>query len=558
MSNNQKFSSFQGKSDSSNVACDSPLDCDHSAARSPRSGRTMDALTRAAGTQPSERRFRDMIDALPTAIYTSDAEGRLTHFNPAAVELSGRMPKLGSDQWCISWKLYRPDGTPLPHDQCPMAVALKEKRPVRGEVIIAERPNGQRVWVEPYPTPLFDEDGNLIGGINMLIDITEKKEAMQALEKARQQAEAANHAKDHFLAVLSHELRTPLAPVVMAIAAMDMNPDLPPAVRNDIAMIKRNVELEARLIDDLLDLSRVTAGKLRLNLEAVDVNSAVRHVCETCRPYILEKAIHLRCELPDRAYYVKADAARLQQVLWNLLRNAAKFTPEGGDIFVGVRTTEGNRLQIEIRDTGIGMASNVLPRIFDAFQQGDTHITRQFGGMGLGLAISKALVEIHGGSIRALSDGLHKGSTFVVEMPILSDENVSLPHSPALDRKHIGTQIRVLLVEDHPDTIAVLSRMLCSCGYQVKTATTAAAALDLAAKESFDVVVSDIGLPDATGYQLMKEIKSRYAMKGIAMSGYGMEEDLLRSRDAGFSDHIVKPANVAQLERSIRRVAAEA
>jgi two-component system CheB/CheR fusion protein len=619
--------------------------------------------------------FRQMLDALPAAIYTTDANGRITHFNPACVEFSGRTPELGTDHWCVTWKLFHPDGTPMPHDECPMAIALKTGRVIRGAEAIAERPDGTRIWFIPYPTPLFDDSGNVIGGINMLMDITERKQAEaanarlaaivessddaiiskdlngiiaswnqgaerlfgytaeevigkpvtvlippdhvdeepgildrlrrgqridhyetvrqrkdgvlidisltvspvkdgsgriigaakvarditqrkqteNAVKIAREQAEAASSAKDRFLAVLSHELRTPLTPVMMAIAAMDMNPDLAPDIRDDIAMIRRNLELEARLIDDLLDLSRVTAGKLRLSKEIVDVNSAVRHVCEICRPFILEKGIHLHCDLPADAYHVKADPTRFQQILWNLLKNAAKFTPDRGDIYVNVSKTDQDRVRIQVRDTGIGIATEILPKIFDAFEQGDANITRQFGGMGLGLAISKALAEMHHGTIRAESGGAGAGSTFTVELPIVS-ANKDSHAGPTKHAHRNGDALRVLVVEDHAETARLLSKLLGASGHKVKTAGTAAAALELAGKEPFDVIVSDIGLPDATGYDLMKQIRARYPMKGIAMSGYGMDDDLRKSREAGFSDHIVKPANVAQLERTIRRV----
>lgn len=385
-------------------------------------------------------------------------------------------------------------------------------------------------------------------------DITRRKQVESALDMAREQAEIASAAKDKFLAVLSHELRTPLTPVMMTIAALDMNPELPPVVRDDIAMIRRNVELEAKLIDDLLDLSRVTAGKLRLNLQAVDVNAAVQHAGETCRPFILERGIHLHCELPGESPFVKADPARLQQVLWNLLRNAAKFTPERGDIYVTVSVIDPQRVRVQVQDSGIGIAPDLLPKIFDAFEQGDVNVTRQFGGMGLGLAISKALVEMHHGTIRAESEGVHRGSLFTVELPAIPREVAAPPLAERADRNGNGKTLRVLVVEDHRDTAAVLARLLGASGYEVKTAHTAAAALQLAGMEPFDVIVSDIGLPDATGYELMKELKARYPIKGIAMSGYGMDEDLRKSREAGFSDHIVKPANVAQLERSIQRV----
>jgi two-component system CheB/CheR fusion protein len=212
-------------------------------------------------------------------------------------------------------------------------------------------------------------------------------------------------------------------------------------------------------------------------------------------------------------------------------------------------------VRIQVRDTGIGIPPEVLPKIFDAFEQGDADITRQFGGMGLGLSISKALVEMHQGTIRAETGGRGLGSTFTVELPLLTAPQLASarPHSSADNGGK--TKLRVLVVEDHQDTAKLLSRLLGASGYAVKMAHDAAAALQLAATEPFDVIVSDIGLPDMTGYDLMKEIKSRYPIKGIAMSGFGMEEDLRKSREAGFSDHIVKPANVAQLERSIRRVA---
>jgi PAS domain S-box-containing protein len=634
--------------------------------------------TNSEDMRASAQRFREMIDALPVAIYTTDAEGDVTHFNQAAAELCGRKPVLGSEKWCVSWKLFRPDGTPLPHDECPMAVALKEGRIVRGKEIIAERPDGTRAWVEPFPTPFFDESGKVAGGINMLVDITARKQAGAAeallaaivqssddaiisksldgiitswnesaerlfgytskevigrsisilfppdrldeeprildrlkrgervdhfetirvrkdgsqlaisltisplkdatgkivgaskvarditelkraradLREAKEIAEAANKSKDTFLAALSHELRTPLNPVLMTIAAMDMNPELAPAFRGDVAMIRRNVELEVKLIDDLLDLSRVVAGKLTLNMVTVDVNEAVDHVCATCRPYILEKAIHLHCDVPDASFHVKADPARLQQVLWNLLRNAAKFTPDRGDIFVSVSKIDAEHVRIQIRDTGIGIEPDVLPRVFNAFEQGDASITREFGGMGLGLAISKTLTEMHRGTIRAESGGRDRGSIFTVELPIVPAPKHSSA-APAKRERDKKVGLRVLVVDDHADTTLVMSKLLSTYGHKVKTAGSAADALDLAGKEHFDVIVSDIGLPDATGYELMQQIKSRHSMKGIAMSGYGLDEDMRRSREAGFSDHVVKPANVDQLEQTIRRVVGE-
>ena len=406
-------------------------------------------------------------------------------------------------------------------------------------------------WYEGYAYRIGDAHERKVGTI--FNDITARKRAEDRLQEAKREAEAASSAKDRFLAVLSHELRTPLTPVLMSAVAMDTNPDLAPNIRENAAMIRRNVELEVKLIDDLLDLSRVTAGKLRLQMEAVDVNSAVRHVCETCQPFILEKGIQLHCNLPGATMHVKADVTRLQQILWNLITNAAKFTPERGDVYVNVSKTDGDRVRIQVRDTGIGIAPNVLPKIFDAFEQGDASITPRFGGMGLGLAISKALVEMHHGTIRAESGGAGGGSTFTFELPAESAP-INSHVAPTTQHSRNGNPLRVLVVEDHEDTALMLVTVLGGFGHTVKTAGTAATALELASKELFDVMVCDIGLPDETGYDLMKKIQALYPMKGIAMSGYGMDEDVRTSREAGFSEHIVKPANVAQLERTIRRV----
>jgi signal transduction histidine kinase/ActR/RegA family two-component response regulator len=382
----------------------------------------------------------------------------------------------------------------------------------------------------------------------------ERQKLLESERAARQDAERVSRIKDEFLAVLSHELRTPLTPVLMTVTAMELDANLPPAVREDIEMIRRNVQLECKLIDDLLDLSRITSGKLSFQFDRLHVDELIRHVCEICREKFREKGIHLHCVLSD-AGDVMGDSARLHQVFWNLLNNAAKFTPEGGDVYVTSELRDGT-VRLIVRDTGIGIAPEILPRIFEAFEQGELRITRQFGGLGLGLAISRALVESHHGTIRAQSDGIGCGSSFVVALPALQRDafaTASPTDHPAHEPQE--RRLRVMLVEDHADTALVLSRLLSLDGHMVQTAGTATEALALAGEHTFDLVISDLGLPDMTGYDLMKQIKSRHGIKGIAMSGYGMEEDIRRSRGAGFSDHIVKPVTIDRLEQSIRRVA---
>jgi CheY-like chemotaxis protein len=338
------------------------------------------------------------------------------------------------------------------------------------------------------------------------------------------------------------------------VAAMQVDPELPPGMRENVTMIRRNVELETKLIDDLLDLSRITSGKLRLSPQAVDLNDAVRHVCSVCQSQIFEKGIRLHCEFDDDAGSVNADPARLQQVLWNVLKNAAKFTPENGEIHVRTRRVSADRVSVSVRDNGAGMAPKVLPRIFDAFEQGDPRVTRQFGGLGLGLAISKALIELHDGTIRAESDGPCKGSTFTVELPARVPAAASETHPDETLFGPRPPQARLLIVEDHADTAMLLGRLLGAAGYLVKTTQSAAGALHLASSEPFDLLISDIGLPDATGYELMQQIRQCCAVKGIAMSGYGMDEDIKKSEEAGFAEHLVKPINIAQLEDAIRRI----
>jgi CheY-like chemotaxis protein len=345
----------------------------------------------------------------------------------------------------------------------------------------------------------------------------------------------------------------------MSLAAMELDPDVPLRLREDIAMIRRNIDLETKLIDDLLDLSRITSGKLVMRAEPTRVHDLLRHIVTSCRSDALEKQLSTRLDTQAGDDLVSADPARLQQVLWNIIRNALKFTPADGRIHISTSTPLPGRLRVQVSDSGIGIPPEKLSRIFDAFEQLEPVTARHFGGLGLGLAIAKAVVELHGGSIEAHSEGIGRGTTIVIDLPTIGAKAGA--HSRGSDdpfgaaaAAHHGQprmRARVLLVEDHPDTAKVLGRLLRVSGCSVSTAASAAAAMDLAAKESFDIVVSDIGLPDSTGYELMRELRTRHGMKGVALSGYGMDEDVQRSRAAGFSDHLVKPINVDTLRSVI-------
>jgi PAS domain S-box-containing protein len=415
--------------------------------------------------------------------------------------------------------------------------------------------NGSQIDASLTISPLKDKEGIIIGASKIARDITERKKTERELEHAKEVAEAASRAKDAFLAVLSHELRTPLTPVLMTAAVRERDPSLTQTIQAEMAMIRRNVELETKLIDDLLDLSRITSGKLTLQMELLDLNTAVNQVCDICRSQIQEKGIQLSFDLDTSIAPVNADASRLQQVLWNVLKNAAKFTPEGGSIHV-CTMHQDSRVQVQVQDSGVGMTPEVIPKIFDAFEQGDARVTRKFGGLGLGLAISKALVELHGGSIWVESPGVDQGCTVTIELPAAFPQTSDL----VVDRRNLPPPdqiLRLLIVEDHADTALLLKRLLEASGFVVETAGSVAEALKAADSAHFDVLVSDLGLPDATGCDLMRQLRERHPLKGIAMSGYGMEEDVRRSREAGFSEHLVKPVDISSLERAILNVVSQ-
>lgn len=384
----------------------------------------------------------------------------------------------------------------------------------------------------------------------VVTDLTSHHEQAE-LRLGKELAEKASLAKDSFLAALSHELRTPLNPALIAAVALEQDESLPPGARQDLAMIRRNIELEARLIDDLLDLTRIEQGKFDLQLGVVELHAVVLQALEVCRPEIEAKRQQIALHLDAQTTVTAGDAVRVQQVIWNLLRNAAKFTPEGGSIVVRTTNAASDRLSVEVEDSGIGFAPETAPSMFLPFQQGGRHITRQFGGLGLGLAISRSIAEAHGGTIRARSAGPGRGATFTLELPIraTAPAPVAAPSAPAPSAASAG--LRLLLVEDHRDTRISMQFLLQRAGYRVAGAETAAEAKALAARQAFDVVVTDLGLPDQSGIELMRELRDRHGLPGIATSGYGMEHDLARSREAGFVHHFTKPINLQQLRRAL-------
>ena len=428
---------------------------------------------------------------------------------------------------------------------------------------------------QSHVEPLRNPEGETIGVVGVALEITERKKAERQMESAKVTAETATRAKDRFLAMLSHELRTPLTPALAAASVLQSDPRLPVEARFDLEMIRRNIELEVRLIDDLLDLTRISKGKIEFRFETEDVHQLLQGAIDICRDDVAAKGLGLRTEFHATRHYVGGDGARLRQVFWNLLKNSVKFTPSGGQ--VTVRTIDGpdGRLAVEFADTGVGIDAAALPQVFDAFEQGGTEVTRSFGGLGLGLAISKALIEAHRGKVEAHSAGRFQGATFRVELPtVAAPAGVAPPpppppppprqQQPAVEVQravantelaHPARRLEILLVEDHHDTARVLKRLLDGSGHHVRTADTVRAALAAAAAEPFDVVVSDLGLPDGTGFELMRQLVRQYHAKGIALSGFGTDQDVQRSREAGFECHLTKPVDFRRLAEAIEQVA---
>ncbi|MDM7917427.1 MAG: hybrid sensor histidine kinase/response regulator [Candidatus Eisenbacteria bacterium] len=381
------------------------------------------------------------------------------------------------------------------------------------------------------------------------------EETRDRLAAAKEAAEDATRAKDEFLAMLSHELRAPLTPVLMAIDLLERDSRFPSGLRDMLALLRRNVELEARLIDDMLDLTRIVRGKIMLEPRVVDAHEVIRHAFEKIHPEIQAKQLLIEFDLMARHTLLEADPGRLEQVLWNLLKNAVKFTPDRGKVHVrsGNRVEDGaESIEIEIRDTGIGFEASFLPRIFQPFQQAEGR-PASAGGLGLGLSICKALVELHGGEIRAWSEGRGKGASFTITM-----RTIEVPAAVGLEgregeaRRKSPRPMTILLVEDHEDSAEMLSRLLEALGHRVTVAGTVQQAFDEAAEAAaadapFDLLISDLGLPDGSGIDLIEKVRQKCPIPAIVLSGYGMDADIERSRKAGFLAHLVKPVSIENL-----------
>lgn len=377
----------------------------------------------------------------------------------------------------------------------------------------------------------------------------------EALRQNMEEARAANRAKDDFLAALSHELRTPLTPVLMGVASLQEDPRLPIDVRDQLTMMRRNIELEARLIDDLLDVTRISHGKLTIEPVPVDIHNLLRHCQDIIRSDGPNKAVAIIFEAAAPRHHVLADPARLHQVFWNLLKNAFKFTPSGGSITIRTSNGSENQVTVSVQDTGVGISAQAMPRIFSAFEQGDATGLHRFGGLGLGLTISKAIVDAHHGAIQVQSPGIDQGATFSVTLATVDPPAADKTGDPAFPST-TSRSLRLLIVEDHEPTRDTLTRLLAKGGHQINSVGSIKEGITAFGAEPYDAVISDLGLPDGSGLELMRELKKRGPVTGIALSGYGMEEDVRQAKEAGFFAHLTKPVKIDQLRQILAQLPA--
>ena len=420
--------------------------------------------------------------------------------------------------------------------------------------------DGRLIDVSLTVSPVRDASGRVVGASKIARDVTEQKRAaaererlLEAERAARAEAERANRVKDDFVAMVSHELRTPLNAMLGWTQLMKRGRNDPALIQRGIDVVARNSRLQAQLISDLLDISRIVAGKLQIETRSVDLGAIVGQSLETMEEEARTKGVVIEPSLDDAGSLVSGDASRLQQICWNLLSNAVKFTPRGGRVSVRL-TFDGPWARLEVADTGVGIRPEFLPHVFDRFQQADRSITRQFGGLGLGLSIVKHLVELHGGAVEAASEGEGKGATFTVTLPVLSDMTeqerrrepaASVEAGVALDA------IRLLVVEDEADTLEFLRRLLTTHGATVLTAATASEALSLVRDERPDLMISDIGLPEMDGYDLIQNVRRQPSpgrdIPAIALTAYARIEDRTRALRAGYQAHIAKPVEPSEL-----------
>jgi PAS domain S-box-containing protein len=414
-------------------------------------------------------------------------------------------------------------------------------------------------WLRVTADPLHDDGGAVAGAVAIVSDVTEHRRMEEELRRRAADLVEENERKNEFLAMLAHELRNPLAPIRHALEMIRLDGGNPDTLELARAMAGRQVEHLARLVDDLLDVARIKRGKIRLRPQAVELSTLLAQAVETTQPLIEASGHSLKIAVPDQPVWLQGDPARLEQVFANLLNNAAKYTEPGGRISLSA-AREGEQAVVRVLDTGIGLAPEMIGRVFDLFAQADRSLVRSRGGLGIGLTLVRSLVEMHGGRVSVRSEGPGRGSEFVVRLPILDRVETADDHDPPSSDDLAPTALRILLVEDHPDSAASLSRVLRLWGHAVRVAHDGPDALREVSEDRPEVVLLDIGLPGMDGYQVASRLRALPDSAStvlVALTGYGQDDDRKRSRQAGFDHHLVKPINPSELRTLLTRLTSE-
>jgi PAS domain S-box-containing protein len=487
----------------------------------------------------SEERFRLLLEGIEDyAIFMLDPLGRVTSWNTGAERMTGyREAEILGQSF---ERFYPAEDMAAGRPAEDLRTAMLNRR--AEDLGWRLRKDGERFWAETVVTALHDGEGRLRGFAQVTRDMTDRKRMESLEQQGRRLTE--------FLAMLAHELRNPLAPIRNAVSIMGAHRELPPQVAWARGVIERQTGQLARLVDDLLDVSRITRGKLRMKGEAMDINTAVHRAIEGARPLIDGRRQSLEVRLADHPLGVHGDMTRLTQVIVNLLNNAAKYTPEGGRIEVA-SAVEGDDCVVRVRDNGMGIPPYLLDRVFDLFAQGDRTLDRSEGGLGIGLTLARRIVALHGGSIVARSEGTGRGAEFEVRLPRLEAQiEAGREASPAMEASETGRKRSILVVDDNEDAAASLAMLLRMTGHEVAVEHDGEGALERIAHEAPDIVLLDIGLPGMSGYDVAEQLRKRpgrRAMRIYALTGYGQEEDRRRSAEAGFDGHLVKPVVPAEL-----------
>lgn len=500
----------------------------------------------------SEERFRLLVEGVKDyAIFMLNPEGHIVSWNRGAERIKGyAADEIIGKHFSI---FYTEEDVREGRPQQNLREAINHDS-VEDEGLRV-RKDGSTFFADVLITSLRDETGGLRGFVKVTRDITERRRMETELRNHVSALAEANHRKDEFLAMLAHELRNPLASVISSAEFLRLHPDNDTDFEQARNIIERQGRHLGRLVDDLLDVARITQGKIALRKSSVELNPLVERVVDTLRPFIEERRQTISVALPDTTVFLEADSTRLSQVLTNLIHNSAKFTEPGGriDVSVGI---ERNEAVIQVRDSGSGIEPQLLPHVFDIFTQGSHS---HDGSLGIGLTLVKSLVQMHGGTVSARSDGAGKGSEFLVRLPIVEASEAWEADEPTADRaleipQQSQSPRHVLVVDDNADAAESIAMLLNLYQHKVQVAHSGREALQAAIAERPQVVLLDIGLPDIDGYEVAHRMRAHPALKDVrlvALTGYGQEQDRRRAKQAGFDAHLTKPADLAALQSAI-------